>query len=382
MSLITQNIMVKSILLALVSVECQNNGKGDRTMSERITDDLNERQRMILKAVIDSHIESGEPIGSKLIAEQIPLTLSSATIRNVMSDLEKLGYLEQPHTSAGRVPSSKGYRLYVNSLMNGYALSNSEQSQIELTASKRLIGIDNLLKGAAETVSNITNYTALAVKPRHRSVLVLSFKLLPMNDYGVLMVMQTSVGIVKTRFVEVGFKVSEEMSLRLEEVLNKYLTGVSVEHVNAALVSDMEKALSVYAPLLIPIMRAFMEEVGTLNGGELRMEGMDKMLKYPEYSNLESLKGLLGLLEKKDYILNVVSGASNDDINIYIGPESDEERLKGTSLVFKTISENNIPVAAIGVIGPCRMDYPKVISTVEYLSDKISDAIKNEGHLK
>ncbi len=342
--------------------------------------ELNERQRMILKAVVNAHIESGEPIGSKLLAEQIPVSLSSATIRSVMADLEELGYLEHPHTSAGRVPTNKGYRLYVNSLMNGYSLSSAEQMEIEATASKRLIGIDGLLKNAAKTVSGLTNYTALAVKPRHRSVLVMSFKLLPMNDYGMLMVMQTSVGIVKTRFVEVGFKVSEDMSARLEEVLNRFLTGVSVENVNAPLVSEMEKALSVYAPLLIPIMRAFMEEIGTLNGGELTMEGMDKMLKYPEYSNLESLKGLLGLLEQKDYILNVVSGAQNDAVNIYIGPESEEEHLKGSSLVFKTITENDRPVAAIGVIGPCRMDYPKVVSTVEYLSDKISDALKNDNN--
>ncbi len=340
--------------------------------------ELNERQRMILKAVVDAHVESGEPIGSKLISEQLPVSLSSATIRNVMSDLEGLGYLEQPHTSAGRVPTSKGYRLYVNNLMGGYALSESEQMQIEATASKRLIGIDNLLKDAAKTVSGLTNYTALAVKPRHRSVLVMSFKLLPMNDYGVLMVMQTSVGLVKTRFVEVGFKVSEEMSAKLEENLNKYLTGVSVEKVNARLIAEMEQSLSVYAPLLIPIMRAFMEEIGTLNGGALTMEGMDKMLKYPEYSNLESLKGLLGLLEKKDYILNVVSGAQTDAVNIYIGPESQEDDLKGTSLVFKTITENDRPVAAIGVIGPCRMDYPKVVTTVDYLSDKISDALKSD----
>ena len=150
---------------------------------------LSERQKMILKAIVDSHIESGEPIGSKLLAGRLSVSLSSASIRNVMAELEKLGYLEQPHTSAGRIPSSKGYRAYVNGLMNGYSLSKSEQTELDLMTSKRLIGIDGLLKGAAETVSKITDYTAIAVKPRHRRVLVLNFKLLPMNDFGVLMVM-------------------------------------------------------------------------------------------------------------------------------------------------------------------------------------------------
>ena len=340
--------------------------------------ELTERQRMILKAIVDAHVESGEPVGSKLLAEELPVSLSSATIRNVMSELEKLGYLEQPHTSAGRVPSGKGYRLYVNSLMHGYSLSNDERAQLDSTASTQLISMDNLLKGAAETVSRLTDYTALAVKPRHRRVLVLNYKLLPMNDYGVLMIMQTSVGIVKTRFIEMGFKVSEDMSFKLETALNDHLTGISVEDVSPSLVAEMEKQLSVLAPLLVPVMRAFMEEIGTLNGGELRIEGMNKMLKYPEYSNLENVKGLLGVLEKKDYILNVVSASQNDAVNVYISPESENDNLKGTSLVFKTITENDLPVAAIGVIGPNRMDYPKVISTVDYLTDKIKGAIKSD----
>lgn len=343
--------------------------------------ELSERQRMILKAIIDSHIKSGEPVGSKLLVNELPVTLSSATIRNVMSELEKLGYLDQPHTSAGRIPSGKGYRLYVNSLMNEYSLTGKEQSELDEMTSKKIIGIDNLLKNAAETVSNITNYTALAVKPRHNRVLVINFKLLPMNDYGVLLVMHTSVGIVKTRFVEIGFKISEDISMKLEEALNRHLTGLSVNDVTPALVAEIEKQLSVLAPLLVPLMRAFMEEIGTLDGGELRIEGMNKMLKYPEYANLESLKGLLGVLEKKDYILNVVSAAQNDSVNIYISPENqDGDQLKGTSLIFKTINDNNLPVAAIGVIGPCRMDYPKVISTVDYLSGKIAQAIKTENN--
>ena len=340
--------------------------------------ELTERQKMILKAVIDAHVRSGEPIGSKLVAEMLPISLSTATIRNVMNELERLGYLEQPHTSAGRVPSGLGYRLYVGSLMSGYSLSETEKQTLDTTVSTQLIGVDGLLRGAAQTISEMTDYTALAIKPRHRRVLVMSFKLLPMNDYGVLMIMQTSVGIVKTRFVEMGFKVSEDISVKLETALNTHLACVSIEDVTPTLIAEMEHELTVIAPLLIPIMRAFMEEIGTLGGGALTVEGINKMLRYPEYSSLESITGLLGALEKKDYILNVVSASQNDAINVYISPEGENEQFKGTSLVFKTVTENNLPVAAIGVIGPCRMDYPKVISTVDYMTDKIKDAIKTD----
>lgn len=340
---------------------------------------LTERQRLILKAIIDAHVRSGEPVGSKLLAQDERLSLSSASIRNVMSDLERLGYLEQPHTSAGRIPSGKGYRYYVSSLMNTYSLSGDEKNQLDSAPTVQLLGLDTMLRGVAETASRFTDYTALAVKPRMRRTLVLSYKLLPMNDYGILMVMQTSVGIVKTRFIEMGFKVSEDMAFKLQSALNDHLTGVSVEDVTPALIKEMENELSVLTPLLIPIMRAFMEEIGTLNGGELRIEGMNRMLRYPEYSNLENVKGLLGALEQKDYILSVVSSSQNDGVNVFVSPEDEDSALKGTSLVFKTVTENERPVAAIGVIGPCRMDYPKVISTVEYLTDKLKDAIKTDN---
>ena len=346
-------------------------------------EELNERHRMILKAIVEAHIRSGEPIGSKLLAEQLPVSLSSATIRNAMAELEVCGYLEKPHTSAGRIPSTKGYRYYVSTLMNAYALSPNEQKQLEnVTGGSRLLGIDELLKSASHTVSELTNYTALAIKPRNRRVLALSFKLLPMNDYGVLMVIQTSIGVVKSRFVETGFKVSAEMAGKLETAMNGHLMGVATEDVSAKLVSEIEAELGVLAPMLIPLMRAFMEEIGTLNGGELRIEGVDRLLQYPEYSDLAQVRGILGLLEKKDYILNVVSGAQSDAVNVFIAPESEENSMKGSSMIFKTITDNDRPVAAIGVLGPCRMDYSTVISAVEYLSDRVSAAVSTSAGLQ
>ena len=340
-------------------------------------DELSERHRMILKAIVEEHVCSGEPVGSKFLAERIPVTLSSATIRNVMADLENKGFIEKPHTSAGRVPSAKGYRYHVNFLMNSYQLTLGEQQQLESAAAgKSLVGIDELLKSASRTVSELTNYTALAIKPRNKRVLALNFKLLPMNDYGVLTVIQTSVGIVKSRFVETGFKIREELSAKLEGVMNEFLTGIAISDISAALVKEMEQRLGNAAPLLIPLMRAFMEEIGTLNGGELRIEGVDRLLQYPEYSSLEQVRGILGLLEKKDYILNVVSGAQLDAVNVFISPESEDNRMNGSSIIFKTITEKDRPIAAIGVLGPCRMDYPKVISTVEYLTEKVEDAIR------
>lgn len=346
-------------------------------------DQLGERQKLILKAIVEEHIRSGEPVGSKFLVDRLPMSLSSATIRNVMAELENGGFIEKPHTSAGRVPSTKGYRFYVNFLMHSYELTQSEQQQLaSAAAGKSIVGIDELLKSASHTVSELTNYTALAIKPRNKRVMAIGFKLLPMNDFGVLTVIQTSVGIVKSRFVEMGFKVSEEIAVRLEEALNEFLVGVAVTDVSAKLVSDMEARLGTISPLLVPIMRAFMEEIGTLNGGELRIDGMERLLQYPEYSSLEQFRGVLGLLEKKDYILNVVSGAQSDAVNVFIAPESEENRMSGSSIIFKTITENDRPVAAIGVLGPCRMEYSKVISAVEFLSEKVSDAIKDGAVLK
>ena len=338
---------------------------------------LDERRAMILKAIVEEHIRSGEPVGSKFLAERLPVALSSATIRNVMADLEIEGFIEKPHTSAGRIPSTLGYRYYVNCLMNGYDLTVAEQKTLEGAATgNSLVGIDQLLKNASHTVSELTNYTALAIKPRNKRVMALNFKLLPMNDYGVLMVIQTSVGVVKSRFVETGFTVSEELAIKLEGTLNAHLVGVATDDVSFALIKEMEARLGNAAPILIPLMRAFMEEIGTLNGGELRIEGVDRLLQYPEYSSLAQVRGILGMLEKKDYILNVVSGAQLDAVNVFISPESEGDHMQGSSIVFKTITDKERPVAAIGVLGPCRMDYSKVISAVEFMTDKVETAIR------
>ncbi len=338
---------------------------------------LDERRAMILKAIVEEHIRSGEPVGSKFLAERLPIALSSATIRNVMAELELDGFLEKPHTSAGRIPSTLGYRYYVNCLMNGYDLTVAERRTLEGAATgNSLVGIDQLLKNASHTVSELTNYTALAIKPRNKRVMAINFKLLPMNDYGVLMVIQTSVGVVKSRFVETGFTVSEELAIKLEGTLNAHLVGVATDDVSFALIKEMEARLGNAAPILIPLMRAFMEEIGTLNGGELRIEGVDRLLQYPEYSSLAQVRGILGMLEKKDYILNVVSGAQLDAVNVFISPESEGDHMQGSSIVFKTITDKERPVAAIGVLGPCRMDYSKVISAVEFMTDKVETAIR------
>lgn len=338
---------------------------------------LDERRAMILKAIVEEHIRSGEPVGSKSLVERLPVALSSATIRNVMAELESCGYIEKPHTSAGRIPSTEGYRYYVSRLMNGYSLTVAEKQTLEGAATgNRLVGIDQLLKNASHTVSELTNYTALAIKPRNKRVIALNFKLLPMNDYGVLMVVQTSVGIVKSRFVETGFKISEELSEKLEDALNRHLAGVATDDVSFSHIKTMEAELGNASPILIPLMRAFMEEIGTLNGGELSIEGVDRLLQYPEYSSLAQVRGILGMLEKKDYILNVVSGAQLDAVNVFISPESEGDSMQGSSIVFKTITDKERPVAAIGVLGPCRMDYSKVISAVEFMTDKVENAIR------
>ena len=350
--------------------------EGSNGMVER--EELGERPGMILKAIVEEHVRSGEPVGSKVLAEKYFQNISSATIRNVMAELETEGYIEKPHTSAGRVPSAFGYRYYVNKLMNGYSLTTAEQERLEGAAGgSSLVGLDQILKNASRTVSELTNYTALAIKPRNKRVTALSFKLLPMNNYGVLTVIQTSIGVVKSRFVETGFTVSEELAAKLENAMNEHLVGVATADVSVSHVKMMEERLGNASPILIPLMRAFMEEIGTLNGGELSIEGVDRLLQYPEYSSLEQVRGILGLLEKKDYILNVVSGAQLDAVNVFISPESDGNTMQGSSMIFKTITEKDRPVAAIGVLGPCRMDYSKVISTVEFLTDKVENAIRN-----
>ncbi len=335
---------------------------------------LSERKKQILKAIVEAHIMGGEPVGSKYIVENRQLSCSSATIRNEMSELEEMGYLEKPHTSSGRVPSEQGYRFYVDSLLQHYAMTANEVAQINHLLKAKMSELDQILETASKLASNITNYTGFAVKPKLTSHTVSKFELVGIDEKTLLLIMITARGVVKTKKLAYESEFSHDSLAMLTVALNEDISGLGGSEITLPTLIKLENLLGADAFLVRPILEAICETVNAEEGGDLRISGLNRLLQYPEFSDAERFGELLNAIESKDDILKLVS-ADNDDVNVIIGSESSVKVMDNSSVIYKPIKKNGHTIGAIGVIGPLRMDYAKVLATVEELGDNIANML-------
>jgi len=341
--------------------------------------ELSERKKLILKTLVEAHIEGGEPVGSKYIMQNNLLSCSSATIRNEMAELEQMGYLVQPHTSAGRVPSELGYRFYVDSLVEQYAKTSREVVQINQLLKAKMAEIDQILDTASRLASSMTNYTGIAIKPKASSVTMTKFEVVSIDDHTFAMLMITSSGTVKTKKVKILGEVREESLRRLAELFNGCLCGLSADMITLPIIMELENAMGDDAYLINPAVKSVYEVMNEIDGGEMRLSGINHLLKYPEYSDTQEFGQLLGTLESQDEILDLVSSSENDDINVLIGSESPVKVMNNSSLVFKPIKKNGRTVGVIGVLGPRRMNYKQVLQTIGEITESISSIIDGEA---
>ena len=344
-------------------------------------DDLSERKKTILKAVVEAHIEGGEPVGSKYIVQNNLLSCSSATIRNEMAELEALGYLEQPHTSAGRVPSELGYRFYVDSLVDQYETATREVVAVNQLLKTKMSEIDQILESASRLASKLTNYTGIAIKPRASAVSMSRYEVISLDEHNFAVVMITAQGAVKTKKTKTAEAFSEEAAQKLTSLLNAHLCGLSADMITLPLIVQIEKAMGADGFMVNAAVKCIYDVMSEIDGGELRYSGINNLLNYPEYSDTQHLGKLLGTLEEKSEILDLVSDADNDSINVLIGSESSVKVMNNSSLVFKPIKKNGKTVGVIGVLGPLRMDYKNVLRTIDEIGGSISDMIKDTKEL-
>ena len=335
---------------------------------------LSERKKQILKAIVEAHISGGEPVGSKYIVENKQLACSSATIRNEMSELEELGFLEKPHTSSGRVPSEQGYRFYVDSLLQHYAMTASEVAQINQILKVKMSELDGILEKASKLASNLTNYTGFAVRPKYSSVTVSKFEAIEIDEDNLLLVMITSTGSVKTHRLHVDGGCNRESLGLLTRVLNENLVGLGSEEITLPILVKLENEMGEFAHLINPVIKVIYDTMNEADDGDLRISGLNRLLQYPEFSDAERFGQLLSALESKEDIVNLVS-SGKDDVNVIIGSECEYKVMDNSSVIYKPIKKNGRTVGAIGVIGPLRMDYAKVLATIEELGDNISDML-------
>ena len=343
--------------------------------------ELSERKKQILKAIVHAHIEGGEPVGSKYILENQHLNCSSATIRNEMAELESMGYLEQPHASAGRVPSEQGYRFYVDSLVEHYVMTANEVSQINRLLRTKMGELDQILVEASNLAANLTNYTAIAIKPRTSSVSISKFETIYLEPDHYILVAVSSTGSVKSKHLTAKEPITPESLSNLSDVLNLVLTNLSADQITLPHMMKLEALLGPDAHLVSDIGKAVYDLLNELDEGEMRISGLDRLLQYPEYSDVGQLQALLGTLEKKEEFLDLVSKSESDDVSVLIGSESEVKVMNNSALVFKPIIKDGKTIGAIGVLGPRRMDYAKVLGTLEGLTGNIADLIGSNNQL-
>ena len=343
---------------------------------------LSDRKKLILREIVEAHIKLGEPVGSKYLMQEGRIPYSSATIRNEMAELEELGYLDKPHTSAGRIPSELGYRFYVDTLVSQYDAKTSEAKELKKMLSVKMSEIDKILDNATKVASAMTNYTALSLRPRPSSIAIKKYEAVYLDTRSYLIVMiAQGTEAVKTKRVNTNFNISPDEISALSRVLNENLSGVYVDGINIHLMMSMNTQLSE----LIGLNEELAEELvsttvkniyETMNelGSEIKFEGVNRLLEYPEYKNLDKLQKMISTIENKEDIIRAVStiDQSDDDTKIFIGSENMVKIMDDSTLIYKNLKLNGKTIGAIGIIGPCRMDYSKVLSTIDQLSEEIN----------
>lgn len=335
--------------------------------------DINQRKKMILKSIIDTYISSGEPVGSKYITQHLGIPVSSATVRNDMSELEQMGYLEQPHTSAGRVPSSSGYRMYVDSLMNRYRLTMEEIHVIDELLGSKLSELSTIIEEATRFFSDTTNYAAVSITSKPKRGTVKRFEGILIDSCNILIIMITSTNLTKSRQIRTDVEIDTATLALIVRVLNESLADVRLENINIALIMHIEAQLGAYRQVFSPIVRAVYEVISEIDRFDVRLDGVSNLLRYPEFADVMKARSILSALEEKRQLIGMLAQAK-DGINVYIGDDSLPGSMNDASIIFHTFDIDGGMVGAVGLIGPRRMDYSKVMAQLEYFTKNLTGA--------
>ncbi len=339
--------------------------------------DLSEREKKILKVLIDHYIESAEPVASRAIAKKFDLGLSPATIRNTIQDLEGMDLVHQPHTSAGRIPTSKGYRLYVDYLLHPDKLSKHDMEKIGKNLSKEYTGIDQVLEQTSRVLGNVSRQLGIAISPHFESGILTRLELIPVAERRVLVVLAMKSGLARTILLEVETDLKEMALSETAAILNERLCGLSVGEIKKTIKARLEKP-TLGDPRLIKMFIDSSEEMLSFAEDEnVHLGGAQHILAQPEFNNPARVRELINLLEERQTVYELVSNAGIDQgITITIGVGSKKNSIKGDkgeelSLLSTTYSAGKVK-GKIGIIGPMRMPYSKLVGIVDYTAKRLS----------
>lgn len=336
---------------------------------------LDERKLKILQAIIKNYLETGEPVGSRTISKFTDLNLSSATIRNEMADLEEMGYIVQPHTSAGRIPSDKGYRLYVDTMMETREQEIDEMKALLIDKADRM---ENLLEQLTKMLAVNTNYAAMVTTPMYRSRKVKFLQLTEVDEAQLLAVIVLEGNIVKNKMISTALPVEKEMLLKLNILLNTYLQGLDLSEINLDVIQQLKRQSEGLGSVVSDILDAIAQAISEEDKVKVYTSGTTNMLKYPELGDNNNVFQLLYALEEKKEITELMRKESEDGnaIQVYIGNETTVESMKDCSVVTATYELTDGVYGKIGIVGPKRMDYEKVVATLNTIRTQLDEIYK------
>ncbi|OOM06688.1 heat-inducible transcriptional repressor HrcA [Clostridium saccharobutylicum] len=339
---------------------------------------IDDRKIKILQAIINDYIRTGDPVGSRTIAKNYDLGIGSATIRNEMADLEDMGYLEQPHASAGRIPSSKGYRLYVDKLMDNQRLTEEEDLKIkQYIIDSAMLEVDKIVRQTSALLSELTKLTCIIETPSVKKSFVKSIQLIKVDEHNIVSVFLTDTGLIKNHIMKLINKAPDVRTLtRINEVINNRLVGLSIEQINLEVINNLKRDLGEYEEIFNAILPILYETLNVSDSSEVFMEGATNIFNYPEYNDINKAKEMLSLLNDKETILDLFN--PQEDITISIGDENYKPQAKECSIISAEYSFGNRPIGKIGLIGPRRINYSKVITIMAEVIKELNNILNNQ----
>ena len=342
---------------------------------------LDDRKRMILQAIVEDYINTAEPVGSRSISKKPELNLSAATIRNEMGDLEEMGLLIQPHTSAGRVPSTGGYRLYVDSLMEKYEMTAAEIAEIKQVATQKKQELEGIVRDVAAAFSGITGLPVIGMLPGTEMGVVKNIKVVKIDAEKAMLIVSDKSGIIKNKILNLKTEISDDFADQLSKILNENLSGLTVSEINLSNIMEIQSVIGKNFEILASVMEMVHEAVMEIDAKQIFVDGLSNIFRFPEYGSVDKVKELFEAVENTENLSKVIAEVGpSGQVKVLIGDEIPIPELKNNSVVLAPYRVSDKIMGVLGVLGPARMNYSKIISALEFFTQQLSDVLsKNFG---
>lgn len=341
--------------------------------------ELDERKKKILQAVIRNYLETGEPVGSRTISKYTDLNLSSATIRNEMADLEEMGYILQPHTSAGRIPSDKGYRFYVDAMMEEKQRETVEMQEMLVERQDKM---ETLLKQVARVLAHNTQYATMISAPQTKRSKLKFIQLSRVDAHQILAVIVIEGNVIKNNILSVDEELSDETLLKLNILLNTNLNGLTIDEISLGMISVMKQQAGIHSDIVSEVIDAVAEAIRAEEDLEIYTSGTNNIFRYPELADQEKASELINTFEEKQQLGELLQetsdNAENTGIQVYIGEESPVQSMRDCSVVTATYELGDGMKGTIGIVGPKRMDYDKVVGTLRTIQTQLDELYRKD----